>query len=141
GHNKAFFFIHDEELRLPNDVSRTRTILHPRALQGWFRYRVTANNQQEIREVNVIDLARNNNQISATDPMVMSLLSRIDAATQTTGAVAASSDPLLNGYSWLTPSNQVEHQPAVRIDYNLSDKHRFTATFNKLWQDRNPDQL
>src|SRR5262245_985085 len=74
GHNKAFFFIHDEELRLPNDVSRSRTILHPRALQGWFRYNVTANNQTEIRERNVLDLARDNQQISATDPMVMSLL-------------------------------------------------------------------
>jgi hypothetical protein len=141
GHNKAFFFIHDEELRLPNNVSRTRTVLHPRATQGWFRYSVTVNNAPEIREVNVLDLARANGQISATDPMVMSLLARIDSSTQTTGAVAASSDPLLNGYSWLTPSNQVEHQPAIRIDYNISDSHRFTATFNKLWQDRNPDQL
>ena len=32
GRGKAFFFVHDEELRLPNDVSRTRTVLHPRAL-------------------------------------------------------------------------------------------------------------
>src|SRR5215471_2585558 len=141
GHNKAFFFVHDEELRLPNDVSRTRTVLHPRALQGFFRYSVTVNNAPEIREVNVLDLARTNNQIAATDPMVMSLLNRIGAASATTGTIAASSDPLLNGYSWLTPSNQVEHQPAIRIDYNLGDRHRLTATFNKLWQDRNPDQL
>ena len=33
GRNKAFFFVHDEELRLPNDVSRVRTTLHPRALR------------------------------------------------------------------------------------------------------------
>ena len=33
GRNKAFFFVHDEELRLPNDVSRVRTTLHPRAMR------------------------------------------------------------------------------------------------------------
>jgi Carboxypeptidase regulatory-like domain/TonB dependent receptor-like, beta-barrel len=141
GRNKAFFFIHDEELRLPNDVSRNRTALHPRALQGWFRYSVTVNNQPEIREINVLDLARSNGQISDTDPTVMRLLNKIDSAMQTTGRIAASSDPLLQTYAWLTPSNQVEHQPAIRIDYNLTDKHRLTGTFNKLWQDRNPDQL
>ncbi len=36
---------------------------------------------------------------------------------------------------------QIEHQPAIRIDYNLGSNHRLTGTFNKLWQDRNPDQL
>jgi Carboxypeptidase regulatory-like domain/TonB dependent receptor-like, beta-barrel len=141
GRNKAFFFIHDEELRLPNDVSRSRTTLHPRALQGWFRYTVTTGGQPEIREVNVLDVARNAGQISATDPTVTRLLNNINASTQKTGTVAASSDPLLNSYAWLTPANQVEHQPAIRIDYNLSDRHRLTGTFNKLWQDRNPDQL
>jgi hypothetical protein len=142
GRNKAFFFVHDEELRLPNDVSRVRTTLHPRAMQGWYRYSVTgAGGQPEIREVNVLDLARNNNQISATDPVVMRLLNNISAATQKKGVIAATNDPLLNSYSWLTPAKQIEHQPAVRIDYNINDRHRLTGTFNKLWQDRNPDQL
>ena len=51
------------------------------------------------------------------------------------------SDPFLVDYSWLSPALQTETQPAVRIDYNIGDKHRLTGTFNKLWQDRNPDQL
>ena len=71
----------------------------------------------------------------------MRMLSNINRATQKTGVVAASSDPLLNSYSWLSPAKQIEHQPAIRIDYNLGDNHRLTGTFNKLWQDRNPDQL
>jgi hypothetical protein len=141
GRGKAFFFVHDEELRLPNDVSRVRTVLHPRALAGWFRYSVTVNGQPEIREVNVLDLARNGGQLASTDPIVMRLLGNISAATQKTGAIQATTDPLLNSYAWLTPANQVEHQPAVRIDYNIGQRHRLTGTFNKLWQDRNPDQL
>jgi len=141
GRDKAFFFFHDEELRLPNNVSRVRTTMHPRAIDGWFRYNATVGGQPVIREVNVLDLARANGQIASTDPTVMHLLANINNSTQTTGAIAASSDPLFNSYTWLTPSNQVEHQPAVRIDYNIGVNHRLTGTFNKLWQDRNPDQL
>ena len=66
--NKAFFFVHYEEVRNPNDASRTRTALHPRALDGWFRYNVTVGGQQTVREVNVLDLARANGQIATTDP-------------------------------------------------------------------------
>lgn len=74
GRGKAFFFVHHEELRLPNDVSRTRTMLHPRALEGWFRYNVTVGGVQQVREVNVLDLARANGQIATTDPTVMYVL-------------------------------------------------------------------
>ena len=141
GRGKAFFFVHDEELRLPNDVSRVRTTYHPRALDGWFRYTVTAGGQEVVREINVLDVARNGGQLASTDPIVMRLLNNINSSTQTTGLVAATTDPNENSYSWLTPAKQVEHQPAVRIDYNITDRHRLTGTFNKLWQDRNPDQL
>jgi Carboxypeptidase regulatory-like domain/TonB dependent receptor-like, beta-barrel len=141
GRGKAFFFFHDEELRLPNNSSRVRTLLHPRALEGWFRYSVTAGGTQTVREVNVLDLARANGQIAGTDPTVMRNLGYITSAVQKTGVVSASSDPLLMSYSWLSPANQVEHQPAIRIDYNLGNNHRLTGTFNKLWQDRDPDQL
>ena len=49
--NKAFFFVNYEESRSPGGNTENRTILHPRAEQGWFRY--TANGQ--TREVNVLD--------------------------------------------------------------------------------------
>jgi len=141
GRGKAFFFFHDEELRLPNDVSRVRTVLHPRANEGWFRYNATVGGQQVVREVNVLDRARATGQLASTDPTVMRLLSNIQTATQKAGVVSATTDPVRNSYSWLTPAKQIEHQPAVRIDYNIGQRHRLTGTFNKLWQDRNPDQL
>lgn len=141
GRGKAFFFVHHEELRLPNDASRIRTVLHPRALEGWFRYAVTVGGQQEVREVNVLNLAQANGQIFATDPTAMRILANISAATQKTGVVIPTSDPLLMDYSWLSPAMQTEHQPAIRIDFNLTSRHRLSGTHNKLWQDRNPDQL
>jgi hypothetical protein len=48
GSGKAFFFYNHEFLRLPNDASRTRTILHPRAIQGFYRYNATVNGVQVL---------------------------------------------------------------------------------------------
>ena len=69
GSGKAFFFFHHELMRLPNNATRDRTTLHPRALDGFFRYQVTVNGQLVTREVNVLDLARANGQIPI-DPTV-----------------------------------------------------------------------
>jgi Carboxypeptidase regulatory-like domain len=137
GRGKAFFFVHDEELRLPNNASRDRDVLHPRAMEGWYRYTV----QGGVREINVLDLARSNNQISTVDALSFGTLQKIQQATAKTGTLAAQTNPLLMEYSWLTPANQVEHQPAIRIDYNINSANRLSGTFNKLWQDRDPDQL
>ena len=37
-------------------------------------------------------------------------------------------------YFCLSPGDQSEHQPAVRLDYNLSDKHRLTGTYNHFFE-------
>ena len=42
GRGKAFFFFNYEELRLPNNFTRTRTVLNPLAQTGVFRYNVTS---------------------------------------------------------------------------------------------------
>ena len=139
--NKAFFFAHYEEVRNPNAASRTRTALHPRALDGWFRYNVTVGGQQVVREVNVLDLARTNGQIFSTDPIVMRTLQNIQASPQLAGTMTPASDPLLMSYFFLNPGDQGERQPAIRLDYNLSDKHRLTGTYNHFFETRAQDHI
>jgi hypothetical protein len=141
GHNKAFFFVNYEELRLPNNFSRTRTVLHPRAQQGWFRYTVTVNGVQQVREVNVLALAAANGHVATIDPLVSRILGYMNSAIATTGTFNETSDPLVNDYVWQSPGKQTEKQPVFRIDYNLSDRHRLSGTFNQIWVVRNPDQL
>ena len=141
GQGKAFFFFNYEEVRLPNNFSRTRTVLDPRAEAGWFRYNVTVNGQQTVREVNVLELAAANGQIATIDPTVARVLGFIDSSMQTTGSRNLSSDPLVNDYVWQSPGNQTEKQPVVRIDYNLSDNHRLSGTYNQIWVVRDPDHL
>jgi hypothetical protein len=137
GRDRAFFFFHYEQLRFPNSFTRTRTVLHPRALDGWFRY----NRAGQVQEVNVLGLAATNGQLATGDPTVRDLLSKIQAATGTTGAVTATSDPLLNDYVWLSPGRLFEHQPTVRIDYNITDKHRLSGSYQLIWAERDPDYL
>jgi hypothetical protein len=50
GRNKAFFFFNHEEFYQPTEASRTRTILHPLAQQGIFRYNVTVGGVQQLRD-------------------------------------------------------------------------------------------
>src|SRR4029079_2303722 len=137
GHDKAFFFGNYEQVRFPNSFTRTRVTLHPRAADGFFRY--TAGGQ--VREVNVLQLAAANGQIAATDPTVMALIGKINAAAQSQGALNATSDPMLNQYVWQSPGKLFEHQPTFRVDYNLTDKHRLTGSFSQIWAQRDPDYL
>lgn len=137
GRGKAFFFVNYEQIRFPNSFTRTRTALSPRAVDGWFRYTVGS----ETREINVLSLAAANGQISTQDPMVRSLLLKIQQGMATTGTVNTTADPLLDSYVWLSPGKLFEHQPTLRLDYNLTDKHRLTATGSVIWATRDPDYL
>ena len=137
GRNKAFYFFHYERLSFPNSFTRTRDVLHPLAAQGVFRY--TSGGQ--VREVNVLELAARNGQVATIDPTIGAMLDRISAATQTTGTVKETSDPLLNDYVWLSPGKLFEHQPTLKLDYNINDNHRLSGSTQVIWAERDPDYL
>ena len=137
GHNKAFFFFHYEQIRFPNSFTRTRTVFNPRVYDGWFRYQFGG----EVREVNLLQLAAANGQITATDPLMMKILGMIDAATKTTGTRSAQTDPLYDNYVWQSPSELFEHQPTIRLDYNVSDRHRLNGSWSSITAKRTPDYL
>ena len=137
GHNRAFFFAHYEQIRFPNSFTRTRTVFNSRVYDGWFRYQFS----NQVREVNLLQLAAANGQLFATDPTMMKQLALIDAATKTTGTRSAQSDPLYDNYVWQSPSELFEHQPTVRIDYNVTDKHRVTWSWSSITAKRTPDYL
>src|SRR5262245_35661661 len=137
GHNKAFFFFHYEQIRFPNTFTRTRTVYNPRVYSGWFRYQFGS----EVREVNLLDLAAANGQIAAKDPISYNLMGLIDAATKTGGTRSANADPLYDSYVWQSPATLFEHQPTVRLDYNLTDNHRLNGSWSQITAKRTPDYL
>jgi hypothetical protein len=144
GRGKAFLFANYEQVRFPNSFTRTRTALNDRALDGWFRY----TSGGSVAEVNVFQHAAANPQLCGVggcfanpDPLVMATLKKIQAGMLKTGTINPSADPLLSSYVWLSPGSLFEHQPTLRLDFNLGDKHRLTISESILMATRDPDYL
>jgi hypothetical protein len=121
GHNKAFFFMNYEEVHQPSDTTRNRVILNPAAQAGNFNYAGGT--------INVLALAAANGQVSTVDPTIAKVLADIRGATATTGSIA-DTDGNLQRYTFNVPVESVRRYPTVRLDYNLTDKHRLSGSLN-----------
>jgi hypothetical protein len=135
--NKAFFFVNYEEERIPSQLTRTRTIFHPQAEQGVYRYASGG----QTHEVNLLSLAAANGQLSTMDPTIAGLLSRIRAATGTTGSVTDNTDPLTQAYRYNVDRKSHNRFPTFRVDYNLTDNHRASVAWHRNVFDTFPDTL
>lgn len=133
GRGKAFFFANYEELREPRDVTRQRTILKPGAQTGEFRYGGTA--------INVLSLAAANGLTSTVDPTIATLLTDIRSATGTTGSVTDRDGLNLDFYSYNVPVQSLRRFPTGRVDYSLTQNHRFTSAVNYNYFTDFPDTL
>jgi hypothetical protein len=141
GRGKAFFFFNFEHLHQPSSVTRTREFLTERAASGIFGYNVTVAGVEQRREVNLLQLAAGNGQISALDPTIQSLLGKIRQSTATTGTVNDIGLANRLQYVWQAPSAIDQYSPTSRLDFNLSDRHRLSGAY---WLQRflsNPDLL
>jgi Carboxypeptidase regulatory-like domain/TonB dependent receptor len=137
GRGKAFFFFNYEELRFPNSATRTRTVLKPDAQRGIFRWE--ANGQ--IFERDLLALMTSSGQVGTVDPLTNRLLNEMRSAMATTGVIQTTPDLNTESYVWLSPGKQIEKQPVVRLDYNLTDRHRLNGVYNWQVVTRDPDHL
>ena len=124
GKDKAFFFVNYEEYRIPEQASRQRTILSDAARGGLFRYSGNPNG------VNLLTLAASNGQTSTVDPTIAKLLQDIEDTTKSTGGVQALTDPNLERFSFTNTGGQTRYFPTVRLDFNLTEKHKLENTWN-----------
>jgi hypothetical protein len=137
GRGKAFFFYNYEQLRLPNNFTRTRVVATPAAMTGVFSYTVSG----AVRTVNVLDVAAANGRSRVLDPDVVRVLNDIRAASLTTGVLNPRADPNTIDYVWQSPGYQKEWQPTAKIDYNFNQSHRISASFSRVTVERDPDHL
>jgi hypothetical protein len=127
GRNKAFFFVNYEESRSPGQNTENRTVLNPRAEQGWFRY--TSGGQ--TREVNVLSVAQNNGFLSSIDPTIGRLLGDIRSAVSGAGTgLVDNTDPLTQQFTYQYDTKGVTKYPSGRVDLNLTDRHRLSWSMN-----------
>jgi hypothetical protein len=141
GRGKAFFFLNFEHQHQPSSATRTRTILNPTATQGIMTYDVVVGGVTTQRTVNVLDLARANGQITTLDPTIQSMLALIRTATASQGTINTTNDRNLQQYVYQAEAKGNQYAPTVRLDYNLTDKHRISATTYAQRFLSNPDLL
>ena len=135
GRSKAFFFANYEELRQPSDTTRQRTILNPAAMAGNFTF--TGNGATQT--VNVLDLAARNGQLATPDPTIAGIMRDISGAVS--GGSLETIDPNLQRYTFNVPVETMRRFPTFRLDYNLTDKHRATFSYNYQKYTDYPDTL
>ena len=131
-HNKAFFFFNYEELRQPADTTRTRTILNPNAQAGNFCYTGAC--------VNVLQVAAANGQLGSVDPTIGKLLGDIRSSASSTGNISPT-DVNLDRYVYNIGVTSLRRFPTARVDYNITEKHRFNSAWNYNYFTDTPDTL
>jgi Carboxypeptidase regulatory-like domain len=141
GRGKAFFFVNFEHQYQPSSATRTRTILKDSAAAGIFTYDQVVAGVTTQRTVNLLALAAANGQTTATDPTIMSMLALIKAATATEGTISQTTNRNLDQYVFQSEAKGNQYAPTVRLDYNITDRHRLSGTY--YWQrfKSNPDLL
>lgn len=133
--NKAFFFFNYEEQRAPSSSTLQRIILTPEAASGIFSYN-TANG---VQRANLLQIAAANGQLATLDPTVAKILGEIQASTRTTGGLTALNNPLVQQYTWSSPTKSFNPAPTVRLDYEITRAQRLTGSFNYRHINSTPD--
>lgn len=130
--DRLFYFLNMERFRLPSSNVKTRTVLTPDAVKGLFTYGGGT--------VNLYTLAAANGQTATADPTILKILNDIQATTSQ-GTLGETGLPITKSFSWTALSEEKDPFDTVRIDFNLSSKHRIGFTTYIQAINRVPDQL
>ncbi|MCX6538875.1 MAG: TonB-dependent receptor [Acidobacteria bacterium] len=130
GRDKFFFFVNYEWVSSPGTSTNTRTIMSPLSEQGQFQY--------SGGTVNLMALAAANGQTARIDPIVAKLLADVRSSTSV-GSVAATTDPLTQAFTWQQPTKGTTNYPTVRVDYNVTQKHRISFSYTRNHLISDPD--
>jgi len=126
--DKAFFFVNYEWISSPSTLTLTPTVMSAKSMQGIFQWSGGSKD--------VLALARGLGYTSTIDPLIAKTMASM-SASMAKGTLNATTDPLTQQLSWQLPTASTTKYPTVRLDYNVTSKHRlsFTTTYNHLISD------
>ncbi len=118
---KLFFYAYMEETRSPQQAALTRTVLSDAARTGNFSYRRTDNNQ--LQTVNLLTL---------TGRPIDSRMRQLMGLTPLPNDFNSVGDRINSaGFRFNSPAGSTDRLWGFRIDYNLSDRHRFEGIYSR----------
>jgi len=117
--NKLFFYTYYEETREAQQTLLTRTVLTAPDRSGSFTYRRLDN--QQLQTINVLNLTGR-----TIDPRINRLIGQTPLPNDLAGDRINT-----NGFSFNSPSGSSEKLFGYRINYDLSQKHRFDVVYSK----------
>jgi hypothetical protein len=126
--NKLFFFGTYAESIQPKSTTATATYLSPAAQQGLFSYRDT---RGVLQTVNVLQIGQGAGGSGSVLPAISSQFAKINGVVSQGTLTQNPSDPNLATLSWLVPQKTTVWYPTIRVDYNLTEKLRFNASYSQ----------
>ncbi len=131
---KLFFFVNFEDVPQPSSSIISNTVVTPDALNGNFTYLGT---DGQNHTVNLLNVAAANGFPSTPNPVTQSLINGIKATDSNPAVVAflpVVGSPYLQTMQWNTGLNITNLYPTARLDYRISPKFTYTATWNMRHQ-------
>jgi hypothetical protein len=126
--NKLFFYTWFEGIRVRSDAQQLRTVLSPAARQGIFQYRAAVDIPSQnikigdLRTVNLFSLPN----VRSADPKIAGLI----GLTPTPNDTGAGDGLNTGGYRFNIGNPTNSESYGFRIDYELTQNHRFEAIWN-----------
>jgi hypothetical protein len=124
-HDKLFFYFNYEAVRTRQQLPTDETILTATARQGIFSY---INKSGALQQVNILTLSGDK-----ADPVMAAQLAKVPGPQFINNYQTGDSTPghLLNtaGYTFNQRNNEDRNNITGRLDYVLSTKHSFSATY------------
>jgi hypothetical protein len=148
--DKAFFFVNYEQYRLPGTKAYSRTVLTDDARNGIFTYQDSATKQ--LRSVNLYSLVNQANAsrpasvrayATTPDPILQATYDQI-AKLSSGGSLksnATSSNFYTNTLNYQPDGNDKRDFWTARLDYNLTQSHHLSFTYNYDAYNSIPDFL
>jgi len=136
GRGKAFFFVNYEHFYQPNTITSNATLLKPEAQLGFYKYA-----GGPAAGINVLSLAAANGFTGTADPIIARLLQDMRDSTGKAVGVFSEITGALNTerYTFQQKGESNNKFPTVKLDYNLSTRHRLSFSQNRNYILSTPD--
>ena len=125
--NKLFFFGTYAESKQPSSITATNSVLSTGAQAGVYQYKAT---NGSIQSVNVMNLGVAAGGTGVLNSSVASEFSAINGILGQ-GILTAGSDPNLSTLSWQYAAIRTIYYPAMRFDFNATEKLRFSLSYTQ----------